>query len=243
MIRVAPQLAAYYVPDSAPIPGALVGTKLQLLVAADAVARVKVLPPQRRTPEAGPVVEDCLILALEPQLLEQRVLMAGPQEALDPYLYNIGATLRRAFRARCEPPAAYLDSLARQIAGHLNANYPIGRRRRERRGLSDNRLARAIALIDRRLAEPLAVEQIAKAVHLSPFHFARMFRRSTGMSPHEYVTARRIEKAQTLLEVSDVPLAEIAHRVGYRTQAHFTRVFHEQVGTTPRRYRQSSRKA
>ena len=243
MVKAAPHLWALYVPPSVPIPGEFIEERLQLIVADEPVARVTLLPPHRRMEQAISDRSDRLILALEPQLLDRRVLSAGPQDAWDPYLYRIATTIRLGFRAHCEPPAAFLDSLATDIAGHLNANYPVNRRQRERRGLSDNRLARALALIEERLAEPLAVNEIAEAVHLSAFHFARMFRRSTGMSPHEYVTTRRVEKAQTLLAVSDVPLAEVAQRVGYRTQAHFTRVFHEKTGTTPRRYRQSLRKA
>ncbi len=125
----------------------------------------------------------------------------------------------------------------------LRHDYPLGRRRRERKGLSQMRLARALALIDERLADPLAVNEIATAVHLSPFHFARMFRRSTDQSPHEYITRRRLERAKELLATSDLSMLDIARTVGYRTQAHFTRVFHEGTGTTPRRYRTAQRAA
>ena len=118
---------------------------------------------------------------------------------------------------------------------------PVARRDREKRGLSSSRLARALAFIEERLADPLAVNEIASAVHLSPFHFARMFRRSTNLSPHEFITRQRLERAKQLLAGSEHSMLEVARIVGYRTQAHFTRVFHEGTGTTPRRYRREQR--
>jgi AraC family transcriptional regulator len=74
-------------------------------------------------------------------------------------------------------------------------------------------------------------------VGLSQFHFARMFRRSVGRPPHGYLTDLRMERAKQLLRETDLPLAQVAARVGYQTQAHFTGVFHREVGTTPRTYR------
>jgi AraC family transcriptional regulator len=114
---------------------------------------------------------------------------------------------------------------------------PVRERQRERRGLAPNRLQRALAYIDEHILERIAVEDLAQAVHLSPFHFARMFRRSTGKSPHAYITHVRLERAKELLTTTQMPMREISRVVGYRNQAHFTRVFHALVGTTPRRFR------
>ena len=140
-------------------------------------------------------------------------------------------------RAGRMPPEPYLGGPAPAIGEHLSSHYPVRARRRERHGLSSTRLWRALALVEERFDQPLAVEEMAEAVHLSPFHFARMFRRSTGMSPHAFVTRRRMEKAKELLATGGQSIAEIARAVGYRTQAHFTRVFHGVEGITPRRYR------
>jgi AraC-like DNA-binding protein len=81
------------------------------------------------------------------------------------------------------------------------------------------------------------VRELADAVHMSPYHFARMFKQSTGHPPHLYITWQRMDRAKQLLAQSSLPLAEVATRVGYQTQAHFTGVFHRRVGTTPRAYR------
>lgn len=103
--------------------------------------------------------------------------------------------------------------------------------------LSPQRLRTVLAFIDEHYAERLSVRQLADVVHLSAFHFARLFREAVGVPPHAYLTRVRMERAKELLANTDLALAEVAARVGYQTQAHFTGVLHRYVGTTPRAYR------
>jgi transcriptional regulator GlxA family with amidase domain len=104
-------------------------------------------------------------------------------------------------------------------------------------GLAPHKLHEALRLIESSMHVQLKVADISAAALLSAFHFSRQFTKSTGMSPHAYLTARRVEKAKELLTQTDLPIAQIALRVGYRTQAHLTGVFVKAVGMTPRRYR------
>jgi AraC family transcriptional regulator len=104
-------------------------------------------------------------------------------------------------------------------------------------GLAPHKLHEALRLIESSMHVQLKVADISAAALLSAFHFSRQFTKSTGMSPHAYLTVRRIEKAKELLAQTDLPIAQIALRVGYRTQAHLTGVFVKAVGMTPRRYR------
>jgi AraC family transcriptional regulator len=76
---------------------------------------------------------------------------------------------------------------------------------------------------------------------MSPFRFARAFKKATGQSPRQYVIHRRIERAKALLRAGDQDLAQIAQRVGFSTQSHFTDVFRRLCGTTPARYRDTCR--
>jgi transcriptional regulator GlxA family with amidase domain len=110
-------------------------------------------------------------------------------------------------------------------------------------GLAPHRLKRVLACIETRLAEPIQVCELADEVHMSPFHFTRMFKLATGHSPHKYITLQRIERAKELLATSELPIAAIAAAVGYQTQAHFTGVFSRHAGTTPKVFRVSQRKA
>jgi len=116
-----------------------------------------------------------------------------------------------------------------------------GQSPRPRSGLAPHRLQRVLACIETRLAEPIQVRELADEIHMSPFHFARMFKLSTGHAPHAYITRQRMDRAKSLLATTQLPLLEVAARVGYQTQAHFTGVFHRYVGTTPRVYRLQQR--
>jgi len=109
-------------------------------------------------------------------------------------------------------------------------------------GLAPHKLQKVLAYIEEKLAEPVGVRELASQVHMSPFHFARRFKQAVGTPPHGYITHVRIERAKSLLSGTNMPLIEVATRVGYRTQAHFTGVFHRYVGTTPRAYRLGTRK-
>jgi AraC family transcriptional regulator len=108
---------------------------------------------------------------------------------------------------------------------------------RVHRGLAPHRLHRIAAFIEANFQQTISVPQLASEIHMSPFHFARMFKLSTALSPHAYIVQRRMELGKTLLATTALPLGEVAIRVGYRTQPHFTSVFRRHVGTTPHAYR------
>jgi AraC family transcriptional regulator len=108
-------------------------------------------------------------------------------------------------------------------------------------GLPRQKLQVALCYIEERLTDTIGVRDLAAQVHMSPFHFARRFKQAVGQPPHAYITTVRMERAKQLLSKSDLPLGHIATAVGYRTQAHFTGVFHKRVGMTPRIFRVSNR--
>lgn len=110
-----------------------------------------------------------------------------------------------------------------------------------RAALAPHRVNTVVAYIEEHAAETVGVKKLASVVNMSPFHFARMFKGALGVPPHAYITNVRMERAKRLLATSNMSLREIATTVGYQTQAHFTGVFHKQVGTTPRAYRLSTR--
>jgi AraC family transcriptional regulator len=111
------------------------------------------------------------------------------------------------------------------------------------RGLPATKLDQVVSFIEDRLGDGLKLHELAAAVRLSQFHFARKFRLSMGQSPHAYLTLRRMERARRLLRETEMPLAQVAREVGYQTQAHFTGVFRRYVGLTPRTFRVQSRGA
>jgi AraC family transcriptional regulator len=110
-----------------------------------------------------------------------------------------------------------------------------------RGGIRPHALARVLKLIETRLHEPLLVEDLAREACLSPFHFARMFKQTTGQSPHAYLVTRRVGIARVLLETTDLPIREVSKRAGFSTHAHFCSVFRAAAGVTPAAYRRQSR--
>ena len=105
-------------------------------------------------------------------------------------------------------------------------------------GLSARRLEAILGYIGEHLHAALTLRDLAAVVHLSPYHFARRFKESTGLPPHRYIIARRIERAKQLLRgEEELTLAQVAARTGFWDQGHFTRHFKRLVGVTPRWFR------
>lgn len=110
-----------------------------------------------------------------------------------------------------------------------------------RGGLPPKTLRRVREYIDAHLEESISLKDLADIAGLSMFHFARAFKQSQGQTPNCYTFQRRVERAQTLLADTDLPLSEIAIATGLSDQSHFARRFRDHVGTTPARYRWSKR--
>jgi AraC family transcriptional regulator len=111
------------------------------------------------------------------------------------------------------------------------------------RGLSRKRVEAVLTLVAERLGDPLAVEDLASAACMSPFHFSRMFKLATGESPHRLLVRVRIETARRLLAETRMPLRQIGALVGYKTQAHFTGAFRRAAGMAPGEYRKRAQAA
>ncbi|WP_235884741.1 helix-turn-helix domain-containing protein [Bradyrhizobium frederickii] len=90
-----------------------------------------------------------------------------------------------------------------------------------------------------RLASSLTISHIAAECRLTPSHFARCFRRSTGVAPHEYLSQLRVKEAKRLMTTTKLPLADIALICGFGDQSYFVRVFSRRVGTSPGAWRRA----
>lgn len=108
-------------------------------------------------------------------------------------------------------------------------------------GVVDRRLRRAIEFMHDNCGRELSLAEIAGAAYLSEFHFARLFKKIMGVTPHSFLAALRIERARRLLAESDLPIVEVGASVGYAGQSHFTKVFREATGLTPRAFRRAAR--
>ena len=102
-------------------------------------------------------------------------------------------------------------------------------------------LLRAKDLADARYAEPLDVDDLARAAGLSRAHFSREFRRAFGESPHAYLLTRRLERAAALLRTTDRSVADVCLSVGLQSLGSFTTSFTRTFGVSPTAYRARSR--
>jgi AraC family transcriptional regulator len=93
------------------------------------------------------------------------------------------------------------------------------------------------AFVEGAYTRDVTLAELAEVAGMSQYHFARLFKASTGLAPHQYVVRRRIEEARRLLERADVPVAQVGFEVGYESQGYFTTLFKREVGVTPAAYR------
>jgi AraC family transcriptional regulator len=136
------------------------------------------------------------------------------------------------------------ESLANLLAVHLirNASAPRPPDRRTDGPLPQAKLRAVVEYIEEHLDACLTVERMAAAAHLSAYHFARQFKAATGLPPHQYVIARRVERAKQLLQAgTNLSLVEIAASAGFSDQSQFCHHFKRVVGVTPRQFRRSAR--
>ena len=104
-------------------------------------------------------------------------------------------------------------------------------------GLPGAQLRRVTEFIDGNLTRALPLAELSAEAHMSQYHFARLFKESTGLPPHRFVVQRRIERARALLLDGHLSIDAIARAVGFRTRSHFSMVFHRHTGSPPTVYR------
>ena len=136
----------------------------------------------------------------------------------------------------------FLDSLEQAMAVALVNGHAVRRRAAQiyRGGLGAARLRRIQDLVHAKMEDDLGLDEMAQSVGLSTAHFARMFRKSTGETPHQFVLHQRIERAKAMLRAPDTRVLDVAVACGFKTQQHFAQVFRDVCGASPTEYRQDS---
>jgi AraC-like DNA-binding protein len=168
-----------------------------------------------------------------------RVELVPHLHASDPLLHHMTLVLQAALDAEDVAGRVYAEALTNALAVHLlrrceTSRPPAGV---GPGGLSKPKLRRTTAYIEAHLAHALSSTELAAAAQTSPAYFARLFRQSTGQTPHQYVIMCRIERAKQLLRETAWPIIEIGHHVGFTDQSYFTAVFRKHVNTTPKAFR------
>jgi len=149
----------------------------------------------------------------------------------------------RALEAEAALPGAashlLADALAVEIAVRLLRCIPNPKKGSEP-GLPRAALSRTLDFIEARLGGSLELCSLANVAGVSVWHFARQFRASTGLSPHAYATARRVERAKLLLQRADANIVDVASSVGFASPSHFAKIFARATGMAPAAWRRAS---
>ena len=106
-------------------------------------------------------------------------------------------------------------------------------------GLSPGAMRRIREYVEAHLGESMDLATLATVAGLSIHHFARGFKQSTGLTPHHYLTRKRVERAQDMLAHTALSLSEVAYAVGFSDQSHLARHFRQMLGVTPGQFRWS----
>lgn len=193
---------------------------------------------------------DCISISLDPALIAragadfrqtENIELRQVEEKEDPLIRQIGLALL----AEAENPEPfgepYAESLGYMLASHLIRHYSVHKNEPQTftGGLSGSKLQRAYEFINAHLDYDLTLAEIAEAVSLSPYHFARAFKRSTGQTPQQYLTERRIDLAKQLLADSNLPIVDVSLSSGFKNQSHFTTTFRRFTSMTPGAFREA----
>jgi len=157
----------------------------------------------------------------------------------DPHIENIALSLLTELRAGGLGGKIYVEALANLLVVHLLRHHsslkqpPLPRST----SLASTTLRRVTTYIEDHLAEDLSLTEIATVANLSPYYFARLFKASTNLAPHQYIIHRRVERAKLLLATTNWPFTTIAHTVGFANESHMATYFKRLTGLTPKHYR------
>jgi AraC family transcriptional regulator len=188
-----------------------------------------------------------LFLALDPvfvrrvaeglELDADRIELVEQRRNTDPTLRHIALALRAGIQSGDALDRMYGEALSTALAVHLLREYgaAVLGPKRQYGGLPRAKLMRAVEYIQDQLDTDLTVSGIAQAVGLSPYHFTRLFKESTGQSPYQYVVEARVRKAKELLTTGKFTISEAAYHVGFVDQSHLTRHFKRVFGLPPKR--------
>jgi AraC family transcriptional regulator len=167
-----------------------------------------------------------------------RIELVEQRRETDPTLHHVALALRAEVQTGDAGDRMYAEALSTALAVRLLREYGAGRPKLKRRygGLPRKKLVRAVEYIQDQLDTDLTISGIAQAVYMSPYHFMRLFKESTGQSPHQYVIEARVRKATELLTTGKLTISEAAHHVGFVDQSHLTRHFKRVFGMPPKTF-------
>ena len=196
--------------------------------------------------------ENCLQIQLNSQFIKaiaEQTLDRDPDrlellpafQMRDSQLEAIAMMLLNEFQQQNLHNGLYLDSLSNVLAVNLLRNHTASKPQipSYEGGLPPRQLSQILDYIDTYLAQNIKLADLAGLLDISPFYFSRLFKQSLGMTPHQYLSQQRIERAKQLLRQTDLLITDIALECGFNSHSHLSKKFRQATGITPKVYRLS----
>jgi AraC family transcriptional regulator len=155
---------------------------------------------------------------------------------VDPLIQQIGFALKTSLEIDGKTSNLYADAMAYSLVVHLLSRYSThaSEVKISRSGLTQQQSKQVVDYIEANLDRNISLAELAAILQFSPYHFAHLFKNSTGIPPHQYLIRCRVERAKQLLALGDLSIAAVAQAVGFASQGHFTYHFKRLLGVTPK---------
>jgi AraC family transcriptional regulator len=184
-------------------------------------------------------ISDAALMAAS-EISHGKIELHTYQKFADPRLRALVTAVHTETVAGFPSGRLLLDSLEQELAIALVNGHAVAQRPPQiyRGGLGSRRLRTIRELVDAKMEDDLSLDEMAQSVGLSTAHFARMFRKSIGETPHQFVLRQRVERAKGMLRAPAARVLDVAVACGFKTQQHFAQVFRDVCGVSPTEYRQ-----
>jgi AraC family transcriptional regulator len=165
-------------------------------------------------------------------------IVAPQYGAFDPQVSRLVLNMVEEVEAGCPAGPLYGESLSVAFASYLLTRYAAQQAADERSGVtfSRSKASRLRDYIEANLGKEMALVELADVVGLSSHYFSQVFKNTFGATPHRYVLCQRIKEARRLLAAQGFSISDVAMALGFADQSHFTRIFRQMTGTTPKQF-------
>jgi AraC family transcriptional regulator len=170
-----------------------------------------------------------------PERVELKPTLSMP----DPLVYQIVLTLKTVLETDATNSCFYAESMATALAAHFLRNYSTRKYvlPEYEDGLCKYKLKQALEYMNVHLSENVSLAAISDELGISQYYFCRLFKQSTGMTPHAYLIQQRVERAKQLLKHKECTMLDIALACGFANPSHFAKHFHKHTGISPKQFR------
>ncbi|BDA74784.1 transcriptional regulator, AraC family [Calothrix sp. PCC 7716] len=188
-----------------------------------------------------------ILLGIEPHIFARAINEGATPEEVEllpcfstpePLVYQIGMALKNILVTNPVGSRLYAETMVSALSVHLIEHYSTRKPTLHEypNGLSRYKLQQVTEYINEHLDQDLGLEELAQLVQMSQHYFSQMFKQSLGMTPHQYVIRRRVERAKEFLYEGKLSIAQIAQTVGFANQSHLNFHFKRLLGVTPRKF-------